>query len=88
MPRSTPSSSSARSSADRDAAITPAHWPEVRVRDDHLVSERIETAGHPSALGRNLDQNPGAGPGFERDAEALRLGADAPLDEFPPSART
>jgi hypothetical protein len=57
--------------------------------DDDLVAEPLKAAGHPFAVGRGLDHNPGAGPGPEHGAEALRLGTDAPLDDLasPPSAR-
>jgi hypothetical protein len=41
----------------------------------------------PFAVGRGLDQYPGAGPAPEHGAEARRLGADAPLDDLAPSAR-
>jgi hypothetical protein len=58
------------------------HGREVRVRDDDLVAERLQAAGHPFAVGRGLDHNPGAGPGPQHGAEALRLGPDAPLDDL------
>ena len=65
------------------------HGREVRVRDDDLVAERLQAAGHPFAVGRGLDHNPGAGPRPQHGVEALRLGPDAPLDDLasPPSAR-
>src|SRR3989454_5637462 len=58
------------------------HGGEVGVGDDDLVAEGLETAGHPFAVGRGLDQDPGAGPGAEHGGEALGLGADAPLDDL------
>src|SRR6266481_9585705 len=58
------------------------HGCEVWVRDNHLVPERIETAGHPFAIGRGLDENPRPWPGAEHGREALGLGADAPLDNL------
>ena len=36
----------------------------------------------PFAVGRGLDHDPGAGPGPEDGAEALRLGPDAPLEDL------
>ena len=60
------------------------HGREVRVGDDDLVAERLETAGHPFTVGRGLDHNPGAGPGAEHGGEALGLGADALLDDLAP----
>jgi hypothetical protein len=63
------------------------HGREVRVRDDDLVAEGLQTAGHPFAIGRGLDHNAGAGPGPEYGGEALGLGADALLDDLPLSAR-
>jgi hypothetical protein len=63
------------------------HGREVRVRDDDLVAERLETAGHPFAVGRRFDHNPGTGPGPEHRGEALRLGANPLLDDLTPSAR-
>ena len=60
------------------------HGREVRVGDDDLVAEGLETAGHPFAVGRGLDHNPGAGPGPEHGGEALGLGADALLDHLTP----
>src|SRR5262245_15853655 len=59
------------------------HGREVRVGDDDRVAEGLETAGHPFALGRGLDEDPSAGPGTEHDGEALGLGADALLDDLP-----
>ena len=58
------------------------HRREVRVRDDDLVAERLQAAGHPFAVGRGLEHNPGAGPGPQHGVEALRLGPDAPLDHL------
>ena len=58
------------------------HGGEARVGDDDLVAEGLETAGDPFALGRGLDQDPGAMPGTERGGEALGLGADALLDDL------
>ena len=58
------------------------HGGEVRVGDDDLVAEGLETAGHPFAVGRGLDQNPRPGPGAEHGGEALGLGADALLDDL------
>jgi hypothetical protein len=60
------------------------HGRKVRVGDDDLVAEGLETPGHPFAVGRRLDQDPGAGPGAEHGREALRLGADALLDDLTP----
>src|SRR4029453_8862999 len=37
------------------------HRREVRVRDNHLVAKRLETAGDPFAIGRGLDQDPARG---------------------------
>lgn len=39
------------------------------------------------AVGRHFNHNPGAGPGPAHGGEALRLGADALLDDLTPSAR-
>jgi hypothetical protein len=36
-----------------------------------LVAERLKAAGHPFAIGRGLEHNPGTGPGSEHGAEAL-----------------
>ena len=58
------------------------HGREVRVGDDDLVAEGLETAGHPFAVGRGLDEDPRPGPGAEHGGEALRLGADALLDDL------
>ena len=58
------------------------HGREVRVRDDDLVAEGLEAARHPLAVGRGLDQDPGAGPVPEHGGETLVLGADAPLDDL------
>ena len=60
------------------------HRREVRVRDDDLVAEPLQAAGHPFAVGRGLDHNPGAGPRPEHGAEALRLGANPLLDHLTP----
>src|SRR4029453_4206328 len=60
------------------------HRREVRVRDNHLVAKRLETAGHPFAIGRGLDQDPSAGPGPEHGGEALGLGADALFENRAP----
>src|SRR3972149_2369046 len=49
-----------------------------------LVAEGLETAGHPFAVGRGLDQDPGAGPGAEHGGEALGLGPDPLLDDLTP----
>ncbi len=38
------------------------HGREVRVRDDDLVAEGLEAPGDPLAVGRGLDEDPGAGP--------------------------
>src|SRR5580765_4577216 len=58
------------------------HRREVRVGDDDLVAERLQAAGHPFAIGRGLDHNPGAGPGPQHGVEALRLGPNALLDHL------
>src|SRR5712691_3079753 len=58
------------------------HGREVRVRNDDLVAEGLEAARHPLAVGRGLDQDPGAGPVPEHGGETLALGADAPLDDL------
>jgi hypothetical protein len=58
------------------------HGGEVRIRDDDLVAEGLETARHLLAVGRGLDHNAGAGPGPEHGGEALGLGADALLDDL------
>jgi len=58
------------------------HGREVRVRDDDLVAERLQAAGHPFTIGRGLDHNPGAGPRAKHCVEALRLSPDAPLDDL------
>ena len=58
------------------------HRGEVRVRHDHLVAERLETAGDPFAVGRGLNYNPGPGPGPQHGGKALRLGPDASLDDL------
>ena len=63
------------------------HEGEVRVGDDDLVAEGLETPGDPFAVGRGFDENPGLGPGPEHGGEALGLGADPLLDDLPPSAR-
>jgi len=59
------------------------HRREVRVADDDLVAEALETAGHPLALCGGLDEHPGWGPRSEDGRESLALGPDAPLDDFP-----
>jgi len=46
------------------------------------VAEGLETPGDPFAVGRGLDQHPGAGPVPEHGGETLTLGADAPLDDL------
>jgi hypothetical protein len=48
------------------------------------VAERLQAAGHPFAVGRGLEHNPGAGSGSEHGVKALRLGTDAPLDDVTP----
>ena len=53
-----------------------------RVRDDDLVAEPLQAAGHPFAVGRGLEHNSGAGPGPEHGVEALRLRPDALLDHL------
>ena len=58
------------------------HGGEVRVSDDDLVAEGLETPGDPFAVGRGPNQDPGAGPGPEHGGEALALGADALLDDL------
>jgi len=58
------------------------HGREVRVGDDDLVAEGLETPGHPFAIGRGLDQHSGAGPGPEHGGEALALSADPLLDDL------
>jgi len=58
------------------------HGREVRVSDDDLVAEDLEAPGDPFAVGRGLDQHPGAGPGPEHGGEALALSADALLDDL------
>ena len=58
------------------------HGREVRVGDDDLVAEGLETPGDPFAVGRGLDHNPGAGPRPQQGVEALRLSPDAPLDDL------
>ena len=60
------------------------HGGEVRVGDDDLMAEGLETAGHPLAVGRGLDQNPRVGPGPEQRGEALGLRADPLLDDLAP----
>ena len=35
------------------------------------VAERLKAAGHPFAIARGLEHNPGTGPGSEHGAEAL-----------------
>jgi hypothetical protein len=57
------------------------HGREVRVRDDDLVAEGLETAGHPFAVSRGLDQHPGPGPGSQHGGEARGLGADPLLED-------
>jgi hypothetical protein len=58
------------------------HGGEVGIGDDDLVAEGLEAASHPLAVGRGLDQDPGAGPGAEHGGEALGFGADALLDDL------
>ena len=60
------------------------HRREIRVRDDDLVAEGLETSGHPFAIGGGLDQHPGAGSAPEYGGEPFRLGADALLDDLTP----
>jgi hypothetical protein len=62
------------------------HRREVRVGDNHLVAKRLETADHPFAIGRGLDQHPGMEPGSQHGGEALGLGADALFENRAPSA--
>ena len=63
------------------------HRGEVRVGHDDLMAEGLETAGHPFTLSRGLNEEPRPGSRAEHGGEALGLGADALLDELPPSAR-
>jgi hypothetical protein len=60
------------------------HGGEVRVGDDDLVAEGLETARYPFAVGRGLDQHPGTGPAPEHGGEAIALGADALLNDLTP----
>jgi hypothetical protein len=46
------------------------------------VAEGLETPDDSFAVGRGLNQDPGAGPGPEHGGEALALGADALLDDL------
>jgi hypothetical protein len=66
------------------ASARGVHRGEVRVGDDHLVPQRLETPGHPLTVGRGLDHNPRSRPIPEDRGEALGLGADPPLDQFAP----
>ena len=56
---------------------------EVRVGHDDLMAEGLETAGHPFALSRGLDEDPRPESGAEHGGEALTLGADALLADLP-----
>jgi hypothetical protein len=60
------------------------HGGEVRVGDDDLVAEGLEAPGHPFAVGRGLDHNPGTGPGPQHGVEALGLGPEALFNHFAP----
>src|SRR5262245_5224874 len=59
------------------------HRGEVRVGDDHLVAKALETAGDPFAVGGGLEQDPRSGARAEHCREALPLGPDTLLDQFP-----
>jgi len=48
-----------------------AHGGEVRVGDDDLVPQRLETPRAPFAVGRGLDHDPRPGPMAEHGGEAL-----------------
>jgi len=58
------------------------HGGEVGVRDDHLVAQPLQAAGHPFALGGGLEQDPRPGPIPEHGGEALRLAAHPAFDQF------
>ncbi len=60
------------------------HRGEVRVGDDDLMAESLQTAGDPFAVGGSLDEDPRPGPLAEHRGEALGLGADALLHQFAP----
>jgi hypothetical protein len=60
------------------------HGREVRVRDDDLVAEGLETARHPFAVGRGFEHNSGAGPAPEHGGEPLGFGANPLLDHLTP----
>ena len=61
------------------------HGGEVRVGDDDLGAEGLETAANPFAVGRGLDQDPGPGPRAEHRVEALgrRCGCAVPSRRLP-----
>jgi hypothetical protein len=50
----------------------------LSISHDDLVAEGLEAARHSLAVGRGLDQDPGAGPVPEHGGKPLILGADAP----------
>jgi hypothetical protein len=58
------------------------HRRVVRVGDDHLVAEILQATGHPFALGRGLDQDPGAATAAEDLRQPIRAGADAALEDL------
>ena len=83
---------SARARASRRSVLTLRErvaymGAKFRVDHDDLMAEGLETAGRPFALSRGLDEDPRPGSGAEHGDEALSLGADALLDDLPPSAR-
>ena len=60
------------------------HRGEVRVGDDDLVAEPLETASDPFAVGRGLDKDPCPGAIAEHRREALGLRADTLLNQLAP----
>jgi hypothetical protein len=55
------------------------HRRVVRVRDDHLVAERLQVARHPLALRARLQENAGAGPASQHGREPLPARDNASL---------
>ena len=58
------------------------HGGEVRVGDDDLVPQRLETPRDPFTIGRGLDHDPRPRATAEHGREARGLRADPPLDQL------
>src|SRR5215470_9995360 len=58
------------------------HGREVRVGDDHVVAERLQTSGDPFTLRRGFQQDLGRRPPAEGLGEPLGFGADPALDQL------